>query len=141
MSLHLQSHFSEATKPAQKSQRHRTKPPRPISIRVTAEERARLEREAGNLTLSAYARSRLFDGPAPRRQHRKQPSVDRVALARILALLGHLGIAPNLKTIAESARTGTLECGPELLAQLEQASRDIMLMRSDLIRALGVKPE
>ena len=32
----------------------------PISIRVTAEERARLEQEAGERTLSAYCRARLF---------------------------------------------------------------------------------
>lgn len=138
MTAHLHPHFTESAKPAPPP---RKKPPRPISVRVTHEERAALESEAGGQTLSAYVRSVLFDNPRKRRKHQKRPEADRVALARILALLGHLGIAPNLKTMAEAARTGTLECSPEQLAQLEQACRDIMLMRADLIRALGIKPE
>ncbi|WP_143084842.1 hypothetical protein [Novosphingobium sp. CF614] len=91
--------------------------------------------------MSVYVRSVLFDSPGNRRHYRKRPEADRVALARILAVLGQLGIAPNLRVIAESVRTGTLECSPELLAQLEQACRDIMLMRAELIRALGIKAE
>jgi hypothetical protein len=110
-------------------------------VRVTHEERQSLEAEAGEQTLSAHVRSILFDAPGNRRQYRKRPELDHVALARILALLGQLGIAPDFKVIAGAARTGTLECSPELLANLEQTCRDIMLMRSDLIRALGIKAE
>ncbi|SFG50708.1 hypothetical protein SAMN05518801_1376 [Novosphingobium sp. CF614] len=138
MTVQLHSHFAEAAKPALPPRR---KPPRPISVRVTHQERAELEREAGEKTLSAYVRSVLFDTPGRRRKHSKPPDIDRVALARVLALLGHLGIAPDLKVIAESARRGTLECSPELLIELEQACRNIMLMRADLIRALGIKAE
>lgn len=141
MTRPLQSDFRLASIPATRRNTGSHTKVRPICLRVTTEERERFEGEAGSLTLSAYVRSRLLDKPDPRREHRKQPPVDRVALARILAMLGHLGIAPDLKAIAEAARTGTLECGPELLAQLEQACRTIMLMRADLIRALGIKPE
>lgn len=138
MTVQLQSHFTEAAKPARPP---RKRPPRPISVRVTHEEREALEAEAGEQTLSAYVRSILLGTPGNRRRYQKRPELDRVALARILAVLGQLGIAPDFKVIAEAARTGTLECGPELLAKLEQTCRDIMLMRSDLIRALGIKAE
>ncbi|MCW3838400.1 hypothetical protein ACFQ1E_20300 [Sphingomonas canadensis] len=108
---------------------------------MTTEERAWLEQEAGTLTLSSYVRSRLLDTPGKRRQHRKQPNLDRVALARILALLGQSNLAPNLSTITEAVRTGTVELGPELASSLRQACADIALMRCDLIRALGIRAE
>ena len=138
MTANLQPHFVHAAKPAPPPKR---RPPRPISVRVTHEERQELEQRAGEQTLSTYVRSVLLDNPGSRRQHRKRPEIDRVALARVLAMLGHLGLAPSMKEIAEAARTGTLECGPELIAELEQACRDIMLVRHELIRALGIKPE
>ncbi|WP_264946609.1 hypothetical protein [Sphingomonas canadensis] len=136
----LQSHFTVAASPANATKR-RDRAPRPISIRVTTEERAWLEQEAGTLTLSSYVRSRLLDTPGKRRQHRKQPNLDRVALARILALLGQSNLAPNLSTITEAVRTGTVELGPELASSLRQACADIALMRCDLIRALGIRAE
>lgn len=137
MTASLHSQFGSVAK-----QRERRKaPPRPISIRVTAEERAHLERQAGGQTLSAFVRSRIFDKSGVARRKGQRPDLDRVALARILALLGQSGIAQNLATIIEAIRTGTLEVGPELHGALEQAAADVMLMRHDLIQALGVKPE
>jgi hypothetical protein len=137
MTASLHSQFGPAAKPRER----RKAPPRPISIRVTAEERAHLEREAGDQTLSAFVRSRIFDKSGVARRKNQRPELDQVALARILALLGQSGIKQNLTAIVEAIRTGTLEAGPELRGALEQAAVDVMLMRHDLIRALGVKPE
>lgn len=135
MTASLRNTFTAVTKSA-----HR-KPPRPISIRITHEERAQLEREAGERTLSAYARSRLFGSEARRRGPNRRPAADSVALARILAKLGQSEIATNLALIAGSVRTGTVETGPALLAMLEQACADIDFIRRELIRALGIKAE
>ena len=43
-----------------KQSRHTAKS-QPVSVRLTAEERMLLEREAGALSLSEYIRARLFD--------------------------------------------------------------------------------
>jgi hypothetical protein len=138
MTVSLRSDFAKAANPAPA---RKETPPRPISVRVTHEERAALEKEAGAQTLSAYIRSVLFDSPGTRRKSVKRPDLDRVALARILALLGQSELAASLKMIAGAARTGTLECGPDLLTALREASVDIAFMRADLIRAIGIKAD
>jgi len=112
----------------------------PISIRVTAEERARLEQEAGERTLSAYCRARLFGTKDSRGPDRK-PSSDAVLLARILAQLGQSAVPANLAVIADAIRSGTLDADAALLARVEDACAFIIAMRAELIRALGLKPE
>ncbi|MCF8467804.1 MAG: hypothetical protein K9G33_10420 [Sneathiella sp.] len=113
----------------------------PISLRLSAQERSRLQYDAGNQSISAYIRSRLFgDEVAPRRR-RQRPVQDHEALARVLAAFGQSGIAPSFARIAKAADTGTLETGPELRAQLEAACAEIAAIRHDLIRALGLSPE
>lgn len=136
MTAHLRSDFAGSARTATKS-----KPPRMVSVRVTHEERADLERRAGEQTVSAYVRAVLFDQASARRSHRKRPEIDRVALARILALLGQSELSANLRIIADAARTGTLEIGAALVEELGQACADVALMRADLIRALGIKAE
>ena len=67
MTLTLQSEFARVAqppKPKHSSDEESKAPPRPISIRVSREERAQLESEAGERTISAYIRSRLL----PRRR-------------------------------------------------------------------------
>lgn len=47
--------------------RQTPKRPSPLSVRLTDEERARLERDAGSMSLNAYIRERLFgEDVAPR---------------------------------------------------------------------------
>jgi len=48
-------------KPAKKGNKQRKTTPPPFSLRLTFEERAQLEREAGDMPLGAYIRSRLFN--------------------------------------------------------------------------------
>lgn len=109
----------------------------PISLRLTASERARLEAEAGTRTLSAYIRHRLFDVQAPRRQVRL-PSRDVRLLAQILASLGQSEIAGNLGELSRAAQTGTLIMTPENEAALQSACDGVAAMRSDLIHGLGL---
>jgi hypothetical protein len=75
--------------------------PSPFSLRLTFEERARLEQAAAGLSLGAYIRQRLFDGnAAPRRTRGKHPVKDHEALGRVLAELGRSRIANNLNQLA-----------------------------------------
>lgn len=141
MTAALRETFTLAARPSGEQHTARKKKTcPPISIRVTAEERTRLEQEAGERTLSAYCRSRLF-GTKDKRGPDRKPSTDAALLARILAQLGQSGVPQNLNFIADAIRTGTLDDDPALQAKLEDACAFIIAIRAELIRALGLKPE
>lgn len=113
--------------------------PAPFSLRLTPEERARLVREAGSLSLATYIRSRLFD-PAviPPRRRVKAPVQDHRALAQVLALLGQSRIPNNLNQVAKAANLGALMDDPALEADLREALEHIAAIRRMLIAALGL---
>lgn len=122
-----------------------TKPPPPYSIRFTDEERARLNRDAGVLSLAAYIRLQLFsgdDGPPPRKKlTRKQhtPSAELAVVGHMLGGLGQSRLASNINQIAKAANMGALPVTPELEAELAEACKAIQDMRAQLIAAMGVK--
>jgi hypothetical protein len=119
----------------------RAKPAAPFSLRLSAQERARLEADAGGLPLGEYIRRRVFaDGATPRRRTRR-PIADHESLARVLAELGRARLASNLNQIAKSANSGSLPVTPELSAEINAACADVRAMRDDLITALGLKAE
>ena len=119
------------------------KHPSPISLRLTDEERAQLERDAGDRTLSCYIRYRLFGDPAhpfPSRRPAKKghkPTADHVMLARLLGVLGQTRLASNLNQIAKAAHIGALPVTEDLEADLRAACVDIREMRDQLMQALG----
>ena len=120
--------------------------PPPFSIRFTEEERARLNRDAGKLSLSAYIRQRLFGNAVTRRKRRyrrkqKLPPLDRQIIARLLGTFGQSELATSMIAIALAAQSGALPVTPELSEKLDAACDDIREMRIALIVALGVKPE
>lgn len=116
------------------------KPLHPLSIRLTQEERERLEAEAKGKPLSVYMRERLLgDGTAPRKLRRK-PSADQAGLAKVLGMLGQSRLANNLNQIAKAAHIGVLVVSPALIEELENACRDIRIMRDALLAALGFPP-
>lgn len=53
-----------------KSRRRRNRPA-PFSLRLTHEERSRLEYDAGDQPIGAYIRSKLFDDAQPRQRYRQ----------------------------------------------------------------------
>lgn len=114
--------------------------PPPVSLRLTPEERERLERDANGERLSAYIRSRIFSGPngkpAPRR---REPTHDQKMLAQILAKLGQSHIASNLNQLAKAANSGSLPVTPETRDELNAAYEEVGAIRSLLMAALGVK--
>ncbi len=111
----------------------------PFSLRLTFEERAKLERDAAGMALGAYIRSRLLDPEtvAPRKRG-KFPVKDHQALAQLLGLLGQSRLANNVNQLARAANTGSLAVTPDTEEALVSATADINHMRQLLIQALDI---
>lgn len=121
------------------------KRPAPFSLRLTFEQRARLERDAGNMSIAAYIHSRLFgdndDGMADRRRRPRQPVADEKALAQLLGMLGQSRLSSNLNQLAKYANTGSLPVTPDTEAALNEAAANVQEMRRLLIEALNLELE
>lgn len=115
--------------------------PTPFSLRLTFEERAKLERDAAGMALGAYIRSRLLDSDlvAPRKRG-KFPVKDHQALAQLLGLLGQSRLANNVNQLARAADTGSLPVTPDVESALLSAVGDVSEMRQLLIQALNIEP-
>lgn len=112
--------------------------PPPFSLRLTFEERARLERDAAGMSLGAYIRSRLFgDDVPPRRTRGKFPVKDKAALAKVLAALGASRLSQNINQLARAVNIGAFPVTPETDAELRDACRAVAELRDELLRALG----
>jgi hypothetical protein len=111
----------------------------PFSLRLTFEERAKLERDAAGMALGAYIRSRLLDPEtvAPRKRG-KFPVKDHQALAQLLGLLGQSRLANNVNQLARAANSGSLAVTPDTEEALMSATADIKHMRQLLIQALDI---
>lgn len=116
--------------------------PLPFSLRLSFEERARLERAAAGIPIGAYIRARLFDGEIePRRTRGKRPVKDQEALGRVLGELGRSRLANNLNQLAHAANSGSLPVTPETEDALREACADVRRIRADLVKALGLSVE
>ena len=130
-----------------KPEKRKRKPPPLISIRFSEKERARLDRDAGTLSLAAYIRLKLFDGidppPTKRKRTRKRytPSAELAVIAEMLVGLGQSRLASNMNQLAKAANTGTLDLSHEVIDELWDACKAIVDMRETLISALGLKSE
>lgn len=110
------------------------KRPSPLSLRLSADERARLERMADGQPLGSFIKTRLF---SERRKTAAHPS--RVEIAQALALLGQSEVAPALRSMAKDAERGALPLDPETQASIRAACADIAVIKSLLMKALGIK--
>lgn len=110
----------------------------PVTLRLTAEERERLEELAIGMTLSAYIRACVFAEEEKRRKRRPKDVVaDKKALAECLALLGQSRMASNLNQLAYHANIGALYVDDEVKAQINESYETIKEMRALLIAALN----
>lgn len=115
---------------------------KPFSIRLTDKERDLLTKRAGGQPLGTYLRERILsDHASAARGRGRISSADREGLARVLAALGRSEIVVNLNKLAAAASIGALDLSPEVMRDLDNACRAVIGMRSDLIRALGLKDE
>lgn len=112
----------------------------PFCLRLTDEERARLEREAAGAPLGSYIKAKALGAPLPVRRSGLAVR-DREALAQGLALLGRSHLASNLNQLAYAANIGSLPLTPETEAELRAALADVRELRRLFLAALGMKPE
>lgn len=109
----------------------------PVTLRLTADERAHLEELAVGMTLSAYIRACVFSEEEKRRKRRPKDAVaDKKALAECLSLLGQSRLASNLSQLAYQANVGALVMDDEVKAQISESHEAIQEMRALLIDAL-----
>ncbi len=134
-----------ARQPTKKPKR---KSPPPFSLRLSWDERAQLEREAGRLSLGEHIRRKLFGktetkGGTRQRSHTKphNPTIDHVALAQLLGTLGQSELGRSMIALSMAAQCGALPVDDELTDKLHSACDDISEMRNVLIVALGIKPQ
>lgn len=119
----------------------------PISLRVTAQEKARLEQMAGPMSVAAYIRGRLFGDeaaaarPARHREKQRQPIPSHVEVARLLGMFGNSELATAMLALSLAAQAGELEASPEVEGRITRACEEIHDIRLLLIRMLGVKPQ
>ena len=101
-----------AARPRKKKPKRRYTPP--FSLRLTAEERKRLDEMAGSQPLGPYIRDRLFGEKAEKRRKVKKPKPDTAMLAMVLSELGQSRLASNINQLAKAANMGTLDITPEI---------------------------
>ncbi|PWE33814.1 hypothetical protein DDZ14_03900 [Maritimibacter sp. 55A14] len=132
--------FSGEAKPVKPAPKHpESNKPTPFSLRLSFDERARLEQDASGMALGAYIRDRLFgEDAAPRQTRGHFPVKDYAALGRVLAALGQSRLSSNLNQLAKAVNTSSLPVTPETEAELRQACKDVPAMRRDLLLALGL---
>lgn len=117
----------------------------PVSVRLTLEERLRLEQAANGMSLSKYIRFRLFQADtaanAGDTEIRLSPAARQRLLAQILATLGKSGIAATLSELTELARLGLFPSDADTATPLAQARDELIKLRRDLLRGLGLRPK
>lgn len=132
--------FEKAASPLKDSPSYKKKTKKrrpPLSIRLTDAQWEKLEHNAGNKPLSTFAKERIFPASAS-----KTGTVqDAASIARILATLGQLELFRNLGTLAQLIEAGDLQLSPEQEEQISAACAAVLMMRNDLIQALGLKEE
>lgn len=128
--------------PSHKNRSQASKPgatAKPISVRLTDDERSLLAERAGDRPLATFIRDLALERAS---QSRRQPSRGRIedkdSLARVLSALGQSDLTNTLGQLAKAARTGTLLLTPETENKIQVASDAVKDMRGALMRALGV---
>jgi hypothetical protein len=118
----------------------------PYSIRLNAEERNYIRTKAEQLALKdpAFIRLKIFDDNFRAQSsayQKKGNQQDHKEIAQVLAMLGQSRIANNLNQIAKAINTGTLVITPEIESQLTEACLTVQLLRTTLIKGMGIKED
>lgn len=110
----------------------------PFSIRLTLEERGKLDADAGPMSIGEYVRNQLFASPTPRKKTFRRPVEDEQALSQVLAALGRSRLSSNLNQIAKAVHSGSLVVTPETEQAILKACSSVQLMSAELVKALGL---
>ncbi len=107
--------------------------PSTVTLRLTAEERGRLESLAAGMTFSAYIRACVFHGDETRRRKRQARRLvaDRQAIWQVIGLLGQSRIANNLSQLAYQANIGALAMDDQAVARSRPPPENIIVTVAD----------
>lgn len=114
----------------------------PISVRLTNDEFDALRYSAGERSLSAYIRSRIFEssgGPNDAGQRISSQERQRL-LSKLLVRLGSMDFDVRLSKLIECVETGAFENEQEILQVIKELSADLSKIRQDLLKGLGLRP-
>jgi hypothetical protein len=113
----------------------------PLSVRLSPEERTRLEALAGKQPIGAFVKSRMFaaNDNIPLQPYGRSPVHERKELARILGFLARMDIFLILKELLKAMGNGHIQLKPEIESALNTAFLDLREIRCLLIEALGKK--
>ena len=114
---------------------------RPVSFRVTNEERTTLKKAAGDQTIGAYVRDLALEAASGGKRIKRQKQSQTRQLAQILAALGSSDMASSMREISVAARIGALSESPDVVLDIQAACLTVQKMRHELISALGLKVE
>lgn len=121
---------------------HKSEPTRTITLRVTDQEKAQLERDAAGMSRSAYIRKQLFGEAAmPRKTRGKHPVKDYEALGRVLGLLGRSNLPNDLNALNWAVQNQVIKLDAATQCAIRDACKNIAAIRADLIKALGLKSD
>ena len=109
----------------------------PFSMRLSAQERARLDVLAGDMTTAAYVRSRLFDTPSPRSRKIRRFDVNQSLLKKLVRQLGRQHISSRLHRILNAIDDGDLEVDDKLELELRYLCSELRHLRRNIRKALG----
>lgn len=139
--MSLSTEFSARSAAPNPKRRKRTRPA-PFSLRLSADDRARLEAEAKGAPLGGYIKAKVLGSALPVSVRRTGLAIeDKTSLARALALLGRSRLSSNLNQLAHAVNIGVLPVTPETEKELATAAADVRSIRLLLMTALGLKPE
>lgn len=113
----------------------------PFSLRLTTEERKKLDVAAGSKTIGDYIRGQLFETPSVRKARFRRPVQDEQALSEVLAHLGRSRLSSNLNQLAKAVHSGSLPVTPEVEKAILEACSIVKNMGNNLTQALGLPPE
>ena len=109
----------------------------PFSIRLSDEERAKLDALAGDMPMAAYVRTRLFDTPSPRHHKMRRFDVNQSLLKKLVRELGRQHISSRLHRIINAIDDGDLEVDDKLELELSYLCSELRHLRRNIRKALG----
>ena len=112
----------------------------PFAIRLTENERQRLEAMAGSQPLGTYIKSVVLDDGVRRRAPRRVVA-DKESLAQILGLLGQSNVGARLDYLVEAIESGTLVLDQETVDAVIAACAEVHAMHGLLLKALGFQED
>ena len=113
----------------------------PFSLRLSIEERLKLDADAGSLSIGEYIRSCLFENPTTRKVRFRRPVQDEQALVQVLGALGRSRLSNNLNQLAKAVHSGSLPVTPETEQAILAACAAVQNMSGELVKALGLPPD